>query len=146
MHVTLRFFGTTDDTQLAGLRALVTDLAVRATPTEVRVTSVTGFPTAHRAHVLVLDLADDGALAALAARAELTAGALGFVPESRAYRPHLTLARMRAGADVTALERAADALPRARVTALALYSSTTAATGPVYTPLVRVELPAALRE
>jgi 2'-5' RNA ligase len=147
-HVTLRFFGNTDDAQVMGLRALVTELgaelgtAAAASGMYARAPSVSGFPRARRAHVLTLDIEDEGGLAALAARAEVVAVALGFAPEERAYHAHLTLARMRKAVDVSALADEAASLPRARVTAVTLYASTTAATGPAYTPLERVVLPA----
>lgn len=146
MHVTLRFFGNSDDAQEVGLRALVTALgaelsAAAASGMYVRAPSVSGFPRARRAHVLTLEIEDEGKLAALAARAEAAAVALGFAPEERAYRAHLTLARMRKAVDVSAHAEEAASLPLARVTALTLYASTTAATGPVYTPLERAVLP-----
>ena len=51
-------------------------------------------------HVLTVELDDlDGALAALRADVvERLAGALGWDPESRAFRPHVTVARVRRGA------------------------------------------------
>lgn len=142
LHVTLRFFGATTDEQLEALRPLVTELgrAASASCGPVRAPAVTGFPTPRRAHVLVTDIVDGGALAALAARAEEVAVTLGFAPESRAYRPHLTLARMRRPVDVVDLAGEAASLPAGRVIAVTLYGSTTAATGPVYTPLERVTL------
>ena len=67
--------------------------------------------------------------------------ALGFAPETRAYRPHLTLARLKVPADVRAHAGDSGALPAAHATAITLYASTMAASGPVYTPLERVPLP-----
>lgn len=141
MHVTLRFFGDTNEAQLASLRAVVGELGQGARSVVLRAASVSGFPARDRAHVLILDVDDDdGLLASLAARAEAAATALGFVPEKRAYHPHLTLARMRKAADVASLAGEAASLPAGRVTALTLYASTTSATGPVYSPLERVTL------
>lgn len=145
MHVTLRFFGNSDDAQVLGQRALALALgAEAATSTESLGASaphVSGFPQARRAHVLILDILDGGGLASLAARAEAAAVALGFTPEQRAYHAHLTLARMRAAVDVSSFAEEAASLPPARVTAVTLYASTTTAAGPVYMPLERVVLP-----
>lgn len=140
MHITLRFFGTTAGAELASLRSLVRELAHGTASSAVRASTVTGFPTPRRARVLVLGIADDGTLAALAARAESRAVALGFAAETRAFQAHLTLARMRKPVDVTPLAGEAAALPAGRATAIALYESTAGATGPVYVPLERVTL------
>jgi 2'-5' RNA ligase len=144
MHVTLRFFGNTDETQLAALRALVLQVGSRVdAPIAVRAAQLTGFPTAERAHVMVLELEEPaGVLASLAETAEREAIVLGFAAESRAYRPHLTLARLRERTDLTPFVRDVDALPLGHATALTLYASTTSASGPVYTALERVVLPA----
>jgi 2'-5' RNA ligase len=144
LHTTLRFFGETDDAQVALLRAFVKELAEGARSSLVRATSVHGFPAPTRAHVLVLDIHDVGpvsVLAALAARAEAMAVALGLAAESRPYHAHLTLARMRKATDVSSFAGEAAALPTGRVTAIALYASTTGPSGAIYTPLERVVLP-----
>jgi 2'-5' RNA ligase len=140
LHVTLRFFGQADEAQVEALRALTLELgamAMAGTGVDVRASAVTGFPSAKRAHVLVVELVDDGTLASLAARSEAAAVALGFAPERRAYDAHLTLARMRMAADVSSLAGEAATLPAGRVTAITLYASTTTPTGPVYVPLER---------
>src|SRR5690349_14836529 len=93
MHVTLRFFGDVDDEQLGKLVASVPALGRRA-PCLLRAMRVDAFPDARRARVLVLPLDDDGFLTALHEQVEQLAAALGFERESRAYRPHLTLARL----------------------------------------------------
>jgi 2'-5' RNA ligase len=143
MHVTLRFFGSTDAAQLAALRALVVQLGARASaPIAVRAARLTGFPSAARAHVMVIEIEEPtGALASFAEAAEQEAIVLGFAAEGRPYRPHLTLARMRERADLTPFLHDADALPLGHATAITLYASTTAASGPVYTPIERVALP-----
>jgi len=137
MHVTLRFFGSTTDEQLVTQRALVSELAVPAAPTErvVRAASLTGFPDAHRARIVVVELAAGSLLDSLAQRAESAARAMGFEAESRAYRPHLTLARSKAPRDITALSAAPLRLPAGRIESLTLYGSETGPKGPIYTPL-----------
>jgi len=147
MHVTVRFFGASSDEQVDGQRALVADFerevgraAPGARPRPARALRLTGFPNARRARVLVLAIDDDGFLESVAAKAERAAVALGFEPETRAFRPHLTFARMKAPADLRDLCETPLALPEARITSLTLYESKTLPTGPVYTSLARVEL------
>lgn len=133
MHVTLRFFGNTDDDQVEALRALVPSLRVQG---PVRARSLTGFPDPRRARVVVVELDDGGVLGVRAREAEAAAVRLGFAPETRAYSPHLTLARLRgAPADVRALATEVATLPEGRIVGVTLYASTTAPTGPIYTAL-----------
>ena len=141
MHVTLRFFGPTDDAQVDVLRELVTSLADGAAPLTLRAAAVTGFPDAARAHVLVIELEAVPLLTAFAERAGAAAVALGFAPETRAYRPHITLARMKERADVRAHAAEAASLPVGYATSIALYASTASGGGPVYTSLARATLP-----
>lgn len=145
LHTTLRFFGDTDDRQLAALRVLVHELAAGAPSFEVRAPSVHGFPQRDRAHVLVLDIDDvpDASLPKLslfASRAEAAARSLGFAAESRPYHGHLTLARMRKAVDVSSLAGEAAALPPGHVTSVTLYASSSSPNGAVYTPLERATL------
>ena len=141
LHVTLRFFGPTSDAHVEVLRELVTSLAHRAPPLALHAATLTGFPDPARAHVLVVELEPDPLLTAFAERAEAAAIALGFAPETRAYRPHITLARMKESADVRAPAAGAARLPAGYATAITLYASTTEASGPVYTSLARATLP-----
>ncbi len=141
MHVTLRFFGPTNEAQLESLRALVPRLA--AAPLEsLRAKALDAFPSPKRARVVVIALL--GPLSRMAAEAERAARALGFEKEARAYHPHLTLARLKAPADLRALCSDPLALPEARAVAVTLYESKTLPSGPVYTPLVRASRRAAL--
>ncbi|CAN5777545.1 hypothetical protein BH11MYX4_BH11MYX4_12180 [soil metagenome] len=105
-----------------------------------------GFPDPARAHVLFLDVVDMGqepVLAALAARAEAAAIALGFARDARPYHGHLTLARMRKAVDVSPLSGEAASLPPGHVTAITLYASRTGPRGAVYAPLARAPWPVA---
>lgn len=142
MHVTVRFFGDTDE-------ALVTPLrdAVRALPTgpfEVRARALGAFPDPRHARVLVLALEEpSGVLEAIAGAAEAAAVALGFSPDKRRFEAHLTLARLREPADVRKLVSETKVDLHGRVTALTLYASELgkgSAGGPLYTPLERVPL------
>src|SRR4051812_20038389 len=87
MHVTLRFLGETDASLVPALSDLVTKLGARL-PLEVRATSLLAFPDAKKARVLTIGL--EG-VDALARECEESAVALGFAPEERAFRAHLTL-------------------------------------------------------
>jgi 2'-5' RNA ligase len=68
------------------------------TPFEVRAVGMGAFPDEERPRVLWVGLADEsGALQALAADVERWMTGLGFAPETRPFRPHLTLGRVKEG-------------------------------------------------
>jgi len=69
---------------------------------------------------------------------ERAAREVGFEPESRPFRPHLTLGRWRDRCPRPALPVAE--LGPARLESLALFRSETAPAGAVYTPLARFRL------
>ncbi|HEY2509758.1 MAG TPA: RNA 2',3'-cyclic phosphodiesterase [Polyangiaceae bacterium] len=138
MHLTSKFLGSVSEETIAALAREVTALGHRAAPRS-HTRSLTGFPSPQRARVLVVELDDpSGALAGLASELEVRAESFGVPRETRAYAPHVTLARAR---DPLALSPWLDAVPFApqplRFEALTLYQSDTTATGAHYTALAR---------
>jgi RNA 2',3'-cyclic 3'-phosphodiesterase len=132
-HVTLAFLGRCADDDAARVAALLPDAA--AAPA-LRVAGALLLPP-RGARVLTVALEDrDGTLGALQARvgADLAAAGL-YVPERRPFRPHVTLARLRAGARAPrALAVAPPPLAFAG-TAVTLYRSDLARSGATYVPL-----------
>ncbi len=106
MHMTLAFLGDIPVASVAPMSSALAALsAVEAAPAP-RMATLTAFPGAGRARILVLALADeDGACARLAASVAKALTPHGYVPEARAYRPHVTLARTRAPFDARPLVR-----------------------------------------
>ncbi len=142
MHVTLRFLGDTEEALVPSLSDLVMRLGAGIHGAiEVRSTSLLAFPNARRAHVLVLHLDDGGTTTELAAAAEQGVTALGFSPERRSFRPHLTLGRMREPTDLRRLFAARAApMKGGSLVALTLYKSDLGKESAVHTPLTRFAL------
>ncbi len=145
MHVTLRFLGKTSAPQVDALRELVRQLGERPPPRST-LGRVGAFPEPRRARVLFLELVQttpaDG-LVALAAQAELAAVALGFDAEHRPFKPHLTLARLRAPRDVRPWLAARVVAAEGPAAAVTLYESKTLPDGPAYTPIARARFESA---
>jgi 2'-5' RNA ligase len=139
LHVTLRFLGDIAPAQVAPLaRRAAGELAALA-PFALCLGPAALFPTPRRPRVVVLGLAPEAPLTALAAALERAVAAEGFAPEPRAFRAHLTLGRVRdrrfpavAGIAVTAEESA--------VEEAVLFRSELRPEGSRYTPLERVRL------
>lgn len=104
-HCTLQFLGETnapDAERYANhLDAVASEPefrdAARAMQAEpVRPLAITAFPAASRPRVLILTLTDpEGALAALSQTIGKLLAPLGFRPESRPFKPHITIAYTR---------------------------------------------------
>ncbi|WP_187300619.1 RNA 2',3'-cyclic phosphodiesterase [Mizugakiibacter sediminis] len=139
-HLTLRFFGAASEAQARALGEALPALAIAA-PT-LAGCGLALWPHARQPRVLVLRLATPPALRHLAERAEALARAQGFGAERRAFRAHVTLARLGPQARPPAPDPEA-ALPACRFEALTLYASTLTAEGALYTVLQRAWLPVA---
>lgn len=102
LHLTLRFFGAADAPQQQGIEALAAEAASRYPPRTLAFIGLDAWPR-ERPRVLVAEFAADPVLSALAAELEAGARGLGFKPETRPFRAHLTLARMHSHGPLPAL-------------------------------------------
>jgi 2'-5' RNA ligase len=105
-HLTLAFLGEVAEHVLPALETRLGRAAHRHPPQQLAIAGGGAFPSLRKAQVLWAGFsADDEALASLAASVMAGARRAGAPPsdERRKYRPHLTLARCRAPADVSGL-------------------------------------------
>jgi 2'-5' RNA ligase len=139
LHVTLAFLGWRDVAEAPHIAELA--LAQAMPVPDLAVAGAAWLPP-RRPRVLAVDLADGGgALAELQSRvSDALAASAGFEPERRDYRPHVTVARVRKGARMSAGELP-DVPERAFAgSALTLYRSRLARDGARYEPLARAGL------
>lgn len=95
LHLTLRFLGDTAKHQQQALQAGLHTAARTIEPFALHVQGLGVFPQWRRMSVLWLAVGGDlSALQALQTQTEQIAQSCGFAPETRPYRPHLTLARV----------------------------------------------------
>jgi RNA 2',3'-cyclic 3'-phosphodiesterase len=123
LHVTLVFLGAQPPGEVAAIADAVTATARPVDPLEI--TRAAWLPP-RRPGVLVADLNELGRGTALAMlQADLvTALSPWHEPETRGFRPHVTVARVRRGERLASAERLADPPTRAFATsALVLYRS-----------------------
>jgi 2'-5' RNA ligase len=107
LHLTLRFLGWTDPERAASVATIVAGVARRETPFDVTLTGGGAFPTLTRPRVLWLDVTDGGdRLAAIATALSGPLADLGWPPEERPFRAHLTLARTDGSPGAQAIARA----------------------------------------
>jgi RNA 2',3'-cyclic 3'-phosphodiesterase len=139
LHLTLCFLGWREEADVERLGELVAPCA--APVREVSAVAASWLPP-RRPRVLAIDLADPGdAVVALQRRvSDALEAAAAYEPESRPYRPHVTVARVRRGARVRAVELPPPQVDPFPGAALTLYRSRLYRAGPQYEPLRRVEL------
>ena len=96
IHLTLKFLGDVGADRVAHVTSAL-EAAVGGTPPfELRLEGTGVFPTGRAPNVVWAGIAGDVAsLVALAAAVESAIAGAGEPPETRAYRPHLTLGRVR---------------------------------------------------
>lgn len=144
VHVTLRFLGDATPDRIAALDERLARTAARFGPVALEATRTGAFPDWERARVLWLGLADAGPLAALAGAVEKDARSVGFEPEERPFRAHLTLGRVKGGRGIgraiEAVRAWSPSTPAEEVSEVVLYRSDLGPEGPRYSALGRYPL------
>ncbi|NUO63706.1 MAG: RNA 2',3'-cyclic phosphodiesterase [Gemmatimonadaceae bacterium] len=114
VHLTVRFLGDQPIERLAEIRVAVDTAAARHVEAPVALGRLGAFPNFRRARVVWLGVAPDPRLELLHHDVEEACVRLGFEPEGRPFRPHLTIARVPDGApeeELRALHRLARSFP-----------------------------------
>lgn len=148
IHLTLRFLGEIQESQVEELGRVIMHAAVGVHPFTLKVAGIGAFPSIQRAKVVWLGVYDESgcnALHQLQAAIEQGVVNLGFAPEDRDFSPHLTLARIRerqAALQLTStLASERDRLVGSmRAESVTLMRSQLRPDAAVYTPLVEVPL------
>ena len=96
IHLTLKFLGNVALDQIPAISAAATRTVAEFSPFTICIGNTGVFPRPSRPQVLWIGVSDpSGNLSALQERLENECAAEGFPKENRAYRPHLTIARIR---------------------------------------------------
>lgn len=149
IHITLKFYGDVSAERVPALEAGLTRAAAASAPLDLTVQGLGVFPNPIQPQVIWAGLHGDLApISQLAAQVEAEAALLGFAPERRAFKPHLTLGRVRANlrpADLLTLmgileQAQAQVLGALRADTLSLMASELRPMGAVYDRLFTVPL------
>ncbi|HYK11083.1 MAG TPA: RNA 2',3'-cyclic phosphodiesterase [Gemmatimonadales bacterium] len=138
MHLTLKFLGETGEARLDELGGALDQAVAGVRSMPVTVEGFGAFPDVTRPSVIWAGVVTDPALELLQHGVERAFGPLGFPPEGRPFRPHVTLGRTRRDAPREAFRDFEPALERlvwsetAEVTSIELMRSTTAKGRVVY--------------
>lgn len=146
LHLTIRFLGETEFAKIPGLIGAVRGAVENVAPFCVRLGRAGVFPSRGDPKVLWVSLEeDDGNLGIIRDNIEKAVSELGYLPEKRRFRPHITLARIRSCSKATLLSMHVRELWNSftnikgiRVDSVELMQSELNRSGPIYTVLERI--------
>ncbi len=139
LHVTTKFIGEWPEQRLEEIKNALRAVTPPA-PLKLGIRGLGWFPNPHNPRVFYVAVQAGPELAALAKAADEACAALGIEPETRAYHPHLTLARIREPQPLTEPEAGHRAIAQRRLRRLDrqrlhLYQSQLRPGGSIYTKL-----------
>lgn len=145
IHLTMKFFGNVDQAQVPAISAAASRVVKEFSPIQIEVGKTGVFPRPSRPQVLWIGIDDrSGALSKLQERLEDEFALEGFAKEDRAFRPHLTIARIRRSQNANQLAEVHLGLEfsavAVRLAELILFRSELSSKGSKYTAISRQRL------
>ena len=96
LHLTVKFLGEQSEERLDEIRNAIAGVAARHREIPLALGGIGAFPNFRRARVVWMGVAQEPRLELLHHDVEVACGKLGVETEGRPFRPHLTLARVKA--------------------------------------------------
>ena len=146
LHLTLKFLGNVEDADTDEVCRLAGEVAAAVEPFEFVVTGLEAVPPRGALRMIWANITEPtGRLAELQRSAEDAYERMGFEKETRPYRPHLTLGRVKSGRNVAELRTAAARFAETDFGAtpageLIVFESRLTPSGPIYSPLTKAAI------
>ncbi len=144
-HLTLNFLGDIDEALLPSLEQALRQALKSAPVFDLKLGRLGGFPSLGRCRILWIGL--DSGLAGCSAVKVLVDQALSEVsirPESKPFKPHVTLARSKSGKivdlDGKFFRESFSSFPIDRIDVVSIYKSDLQPSGPIHTRLAEIPL------
>ena len=145
IHLTLKFLGAVDESRIDEICAALQKTAAHSRPFTLSTDAVSGFPNIRNPRVLWLGIKESTGLMELHKGIDGSLANIGFARDTRPFRPHLTLSRVRGaeasralGALAIKLER--DIFIEFQVDSFILFRSSLTSAGAVHSVIKRFEL------
>jgi len=137
IHLTARFLGDTDAKLVPDLKRLIDTVAAKSHPVSMTIDKLGTFPDVNRPRVIWAGLAGDASsLQLISDMIERGVCDLGFAPESKRFKPHLTLGRVKDQRGVEVLMMAVQQFRPSPISVvldrLVLFKSTLTPQGSIY--------------
>jgi len=145
-HVTMKFLGDVTDADLPRVCETAAEIAAGVESFEFAVERIVSVPPAGHMRMVWADIGDPtGRMAELADLLNDAYAAMGYKAENRRFKGHLTLGRVKRGANVGALRDQIDRVGDVGIEPqyadeLVVYASELTSEGPIYTALSRAPL------
>ena len=151
LHLTLRFYGEVSEKNATALSNCLTEHLAPLEAPELLARGVGAFPSIRKPSILWVGIETlSGDLSGLQCATEQAALDTGLAPETRPFHPHLTLARLRKGADASLYANllrpylepglAPEFGPAFRADKITLFSSLLTQRGTIYTIVREITL------
>ena len=145
LHWTVKFLGDVPMTQVGEIAKAAEEALEEHAPFAGTVTGVAAFPDARRMRLVAARMEDGGQLGAVRDIVEDYMEDFGVPPDGRAFKAHLTMARVKGSRGIGELAEALAAYEgksfgECHIDELVLFMSELSRGGPTYTALARVPL------
>jgi RNA 2',3'-cyclic 3'-phosphodiesterase len=146
IHLTINFLGDIDEELTAAIHGAMRESVAGSPALALYLSEIGAFPNKSRPRVIWAGLGGDvGNLSRIKMRLDDLLEPLGFTPERRPFRPHLTIGRVKKNKNPRQLNMALEQAEVAdhdpfMVTDLVLYKSELSPRGAKYTSLAKAEL------
>ena len=146
IHLTLKFFGNIDETMIDSIVNSIEGPVHKTSPFSLLARRIGAFPHLKNPRVIWMGLEDSKeALAPFQKEVELKLKEIGFEPEDRPFRPHLTIGRVNSNRGRNELlgmveKHLEEEFGEFAVERVILFRSDLRPSGPIYTPLKDLKL------
>jgi RNA 2',3'-cyclic 3'-phosphodiesterase len=145
IHLTFKFLGNASPASLQDLTHVLSAVIVQQQTFNISVGGFGVFPNPKRPRILWIGIQAPPDLERLSRAIETTCARLGYPLEEKPFNPHLTIGRLRDGADLSSLRPALQEveigpLGSMAVSSITLFRSDLRPQGPNYTPLAHLPL------
>jgi 2'-5' RNA ligase len=105
IHITLKFLGDTREELVPKINEIISDASENVEPFRLQFKGAGAFPNLNYMKVLWVGIIDPGPLPTIAKELDLNLHKLGFKSESRQFRPHITMGRVKSKRNKDALKK-----------------------------------------
>lgn len=145
VHITLKFLGDTNESQIDEIDKIMKDAVKGIDPFNIQLKGAGVFPNPNYIKVIWVGIKQGEPIGVIASKIDERLSKMGFKKEKRGFSPHLTIARVKSakGKDeiLHVIEKYRDVqFVDIRVDSIKLKKSDLTPKGPIYTTLIDVKL------